>query len=276
MGANTKAIGWASIAVIIAATGYMVYTATSLGSRQEDAREAAHQESYAAGLSQGYDAGYAEGFAEAYASGHDDGHPGGDARGYEDAYPAGFEEGRTEGYGAGYSVGLDEGQVAGEEAGYADGETLGFQSGYAQAFPDGLEDGREIGLTTRVDLHNPTYWEMREFVVNDGTNATTYDLDNHNCMDYSIMVVNNAEALGIRAGIVLIGYEAEQGVETPGHAIVVFDTTDQGLSYVEPQSDWPVYPEIGIPYRDSVPLPEGYSYPESLPNNTIENIQIIW
>ena len=266
-----RAAVWFSAAVVIAATASLVYTVATLGGRQADAREAAYQESYAASRPEGYRAGYDERYPAAYGSGYDDGYAEGDGRGYEEAYPLGLHEGRTEGYDSGYSVGLDERQTEGYEATYEDGRIAGRQRGYEGAFPAGLEDGREDGLATRVDLRNPTWWDMRGFLANDSSNATTYDLDFNNCVDYAIKVVNNAEAQGIRAGIVLLTY-----VTPPGHAIVVFDTTDRGLKFVEPQTDQTVRPVIGRRWRDSLTLPPGYYWPPSPPDDVIVSIEIIW
>ncbi len=271
-----KAARWVGAAVALAATAYLIYTFASLGGKQADAREAAYGESYAARYPDGYDVGYDERYPAAYDSGHDDGLAAGDERGYEEAYPLGLAEGRIEGYNSGHSVGLDEGQTQGYEAGYADGEIAGLASGYEDAFPDGFADGREVGLATRVGLHNPTYFEMRSFLLTDRTSRTVYDLDDNNCMDYSTIVGNNAEAAGIRGAIVLLTYEPLLGVETSDHSIIAFDTTDRGLVFVEPQSDEIAYPTVGIRYRDAIPLPPGYYYLPSPAAAVIESIEIIW
>ncbi len=272
----TKTARWAGAAIVIAATGYLIYTVASLDGRQEDARETAYQESHAASHPEGYDVGYDERYPAAHLSGYNDGLAAGDERGYEEAYPLGFEEGRIEGYNSGHSVGLDEGQTQGYESGYADGEIAGLASGYEGAFPDGFADGREVGLSTLVGLHDPTYFEMRSFVLTDRTSTTVYDLDNNNCMDYSTIVINNAEAAGIRAAIVLIEYEPYLGVESPGHAIVAFDTTDRGLVFVEPQSDETAYPTIGERWQDAIPLPPGYYWLPSPADDVVEEIQVVW
>lgn len=261
---------------MIAATAYLIYTVASLDGRQADARETAYQESHASSHPEGYDVGYDERYPAAYDSGRDDGLAAGDERGYEEAYPLGLEEGRIEGYNSGHSVGLDEGQTQGYESGYADGEIAGLASGYEDAFPDGFADGREVGLSTLVGLHNPTYFEMRSFLLTDRTSTTVYDLDDNNCMDYSTIVVNNAEAVGIRAAIVLLTYEPLNGVETTDHSIVAFDTTDRGLVFVEPQSDETAYPTVGIRYRDAIPLPPGYYWLPSPADDMIEEIQVLW
>jgi len=260
-----------AVVVILATTAYVVYTFASLDGRQADARETAYEEGYAIGRPQGYNAGYDERYPAAYSSGHDDIYTESEERGYEEAYPLGLDEGRIEGHDSGYSDGVDDGRAEKYEAGYTYGKAVGRNKGYEEAFPDGQEDGREVGLATRVDLRNPTYWEMRGFLMNDWTQTTVYDLNNYNCVDYSIDVVNNAEAQGIRAAIVLLEYN-----EPTGHAIVAFDTTDRGLVFVEPQSDLTVYPVVGKRYQDCIPLLPGYEYPPSLPNDVIESIEVIW
>lgn len=269
-------IRWFAAVVAIAATAYLAYVIVPLGGKQTDAREAAYQASYAESHAEGHAVGYDAGYAAANRSGYDDGYAEADQRGYQEVYPTALDEGRLEGYDSGYSAGFAEGQALGYEPGYADGETEGFQRGYDKARLIGMEEGRVLGVSTGVGLHNPTYWEMREFLMNDWTETTVYDLDDNNCMDYATLVVNAAADQGIRAAIVLIGYQPLRGVEPIGHAIVAFDTTDEGLQFVEPQTDWPVYPELGKRYRDSVPVVPGFSYPPSLPNDVIETIDIIW
>ena len=271
-----KTARWAGAGIVIAATAYSIYTVASLDGRQEDARETAYQESHAASHPEGYDVGYDERYPAAYDSGRDDGLAAGDERGHEEAYPLGLEEGRIEGYNSGHSVGLDEGQTQGYESGYTDGNIAGLASGYEDAFPDGFADGREVGLSTRVGLHDPTYLEMRSFLLTDRTSTTVYDLDDNNCMDYSTIVGNNAEAAGIRAAIVLLTYEPLLGVETSDHSIIAFDTTDRGLVFVEPQSDETAYPTIGERWQDAIPLPPGYYWLPSPEDDVIEEIQVVW
>jgi hypothetical protein len=91
-------------------------------------------------------------------------------------------------------------------------------------------------------LHDPTYFEVRNFIANDKTNMKEYSAKEYNCVHYSKDVNNNAELLGIRCAYVEINYP------DVGHAIIGFNTTDKGFVYCEPQNDFSVNLEIGKYY----------------------------
>lgn len=79
-------------------------------------------------------------------------------------------------------------------------------------------------------IKDPTYAEMMQFISDDTTNYNTYVFDSYVCHDFTNDVLANAKANNIRAGYVHL-----EGIEA--HAIVCFDTTDQGLIFMEPQLD---------------------------------------
>jgi hypothetical protein len=83
-------------------------------------------------------------------------------------------------------------------------------------------------------------------------------------------VANNAEQAGYRCAYVELRYVGS------GHAIIAFDTIDQGLVYFEPQSDERVIPEIGKRYYQCVIPRPGYSYEAPDFDDTIRDILVIW
>jgi len=94
-----------------------------------------------------------------------------------------------------------------------------------------------------VVLKNPTFKELRDFILRDPTNRNEFVLNQYECRHFATEVNNNAEANGLRSAFVLLGYDRGQ------HAVVAFDTTDRGLVYIEPQTDAAIHPEVGGSYQ---------------------------
>jgi len=162
----------------------------------------------------------------------------------------------------------------GYNRGYAETFPVGFQEAYGEAFNKGYNKAYEIGVTTRftrgtgnrVELSNPTYSELKEFLVRDETNLNRYVHDEYICFHFAADLNNNAEAAGIRAAYVQIR------AQNWAHAVTAFETSDRGLVFIEPQSDRNVELAIGEPYSwqqaGALPLASG--------NEPILEIQIIW
>ena len=158
--------------------------------------------------------------------------------------------------------------------GYAQAYDVGYQEAYGEAYDKGYDKGYEIGLATgskegvatRIELGNPTYKEMKEFLAGDETDSNSYVVDEYVSFDFAVELNNNAEANGIRAAYVAI-FSKEWG-----HGMVAFETIDKGLILIEPQSDKEVKLVTGEPYPwySIVAIsPLGYF-------NPIVEIQIIW
>ena len=163
----------------------------------------------------------------------------------------------------------------GYEKAYAQTYELGYQEAYAEAYEKGYSKGYEIGLgmiskegaATRVELHNPTYRELREFLASDETDSNPFISGEYVCFDFATELNNNAEANGIRAAYVRIRFKEW------GHAVVAFETVDRGLVFIEPQSD-----------KEVRELEAGKSYPWQAAgadrsrgyDDAIVEIQIIW
>ena len=158
--------------------------------------------------------------------------------------------------------------------GYTQTYDVGYQEAYSEAHDKGYDKGYEIGLgtgstegvATRVELYNPTYKEMREFLASDETDSRSFVTGEFVCSDFAAQLNNNAEANGIRAAYVRIRSKEW------GHAVVAFETVDRGLIFIEPQSDREVELVIGesFPwYLVGAISPIGYHDP-------VVEIQIIW
>lgn len=125
----------------------------------------------------------------------------------------------------------------------------------------------------RYELHDPAYSELAAFIAEDETDKNTYDSDTFNCQHFTQTVNDNAESQGIRCAVVVIYFEETN----TGHMIVGFNTTDQGMVYVEPQSDeWVENFVVGNEYWTDCIVPgSGYSYPDD-PDDTIKEILVFW
>lgn len=108
-------------------------------------------------------------------------------------------------------------------------------------------------------LHNPTQAELETFLSNDQTDANSYNNTNYSsnyyvCTDFSRDLIFNASLQGWKSVPVLMDLQNESF--TFWHSIVVFNTTDHGLVFVEPQTDAffynLTYNDIYIPYNSTV------------------------
>jgi len=175
---------------------------------------------------------------------------------YDQVYPVRYQEGYSQQYDFGYD---EQYNVAYNEA---------FAEGYDHGYESGVAVGHEDGQAIRVELHDPTYAELEKFLARDKTNLNPYIADEHKyvCFNFAAEVNNNAELEGIRAGLVLLYLR-----NLPGHAIVAFETVDEGLIYIEPQSDEVVEVVEGRPYR---PLMKDYRIRAR--DCTVVDSKIVW
>ncbi|MBA7642933.1 hypothetical protein ES703_50642 [subsurface metagenome] len=102
-----------------------------------------------------------------------------------------------------------------------------------------------IGSTSQaIELKNPTFQELRDFILRDPTSHNEFVLNEYECRHFATDVNNNAEAEGLRCAFVLLCFDRGQ------HSVVAFDTTDRGLVYIEPQTDAAIHPEVGSKYQE--------------------------
>jgi len=120
-------------------------------------------------------------------------------------------------------------------------------------------------------LRDPTYREMSDFLARDETSEREYIEEEYACVDFAADVKANVAKEGIRCAYVIIEYRGGGG-----HAIVAFDTTDEGLVFIEPQFDWEVGLEIGRPYYQCVKPPPGRYMATPDDDDTITRFIVIW
>ena len=101
-----------------------------------------------------------------------------------------------------------------------------------------------VSANKTMVVKNPTFQELRDFILRDPTSRNQFVLNQYECRHFATEVDNNAESEGLRCGFVLLCFDQGQ------HAVVVFDTTDRGLIYIEPQTDAAIDPEVGGKYQE--------------------------
>ncbi len=173
---------------------------------------------------------------------------------YSDKITAAYEDSYDKGYAQTYDVG------------YQEAYGKAYDKGYDKGYEIGLETGSKEGVATRVELSNPTYKELKEFLASDKTDSNPFISGEYVCSDFAAQVNNNAEAGGIRVAYVRI-----RGKKW-AHAVVAFETVDRGLIFIEPQSDREVELVIGKPFPWYV---IGAISPLTS-HDPITEIQIIW
>jgi hypothetical protein len=186
------------------------------------------------------------------------------------------------------------------------------------------DTGRFIVLINNQKAVNPTYSQLLSFLQGDKTDEFPYtyklsvaamyygtaeshvDLkhiqniidgitqpDNPNvCADFAERLHNNAEIAGIRCGYISLdmsGYTDPSGLGIPadtGHALVIFQTSDKGLVYIDDTGDIPgsgpanhdriVDVKVGEQYNPQFLFPEGGWFIPSGVMGTVTDIFTTW
>lgn len=142
-----------------------------------------------------------------------------------------------------------------------------------QSLQENLSEIALLQSGTKYDLHDPTYLEVARFIAQDKTDENIYDNETFDCEQFSQIVNNNAEEQGIRCAYVVIYFYDTN----TGHAIIGFDTIDQGMVYIEPQTDeWVINLVEGNEYWTDCVVPKGGYYYEDAPHDTIQEILVFW
>ncbi len=124
--------------------------------------------------------------------------------------------------------------------------------------------------TDPFHLHNPTFAEVVSFLAEDKTDTKEYKEPTYVCTHFAQDFNDNAEGRGIRCAYVDVRYPDS------AHAIIAFDTVDEGLVYFDPSSDERVRPVIGKAYWQCIEPGPGYYYERPSFDDTIEDIVLIW
>lgn len=139
---------------------------------------------------------------------------------------------------------------------YATGYDEGEMAGYLQGVIDGVGTGYII--------RDPTYSEAISFINSDKTDENQYIDGEYVCWNFAADFIENGFDQDYRVGFVYLQFTES------AHAIVCFNTTDNGFIFVEPQDD-NILTEltIGEPYWDRDRYIVDY-------DDTIRLFEIIW
>ena len=138
---------------------------------------------------------------------------------------------------------------------------------------ENLSELEKLKSGNSYELHDPTYNEVVNFIIQDKTNEEEYIEDIFDCEQFSQQLNKNAENTGIRCAYVIIYFNGTDA----GHGIVGFNTVDKGMVYIEPQSDeWIENLEAGNDFWTDCLVPNGNYYYEDAPNDTIKDILLFW
>jgi len=143
-------------------------------------------------------------------------------------------------------TGLEDEMVQSYNSGYSEGESDGYTQGYDEGYNEGVQFLTENGYY----LRDPTYAEAVAFINSDVTDQNPYTT-NYVCYDFTADFIANALDEGYRCGFVYMEFSDS------AHAIACFNTSDQGLIYVEPQTDQIVTVSVGQPYLSNMVLDLG-------------------
>lgn len=86
-----------------------------------------------------------------------------------------------------------------------------------------------------------TWMELNDFLASDHTNWNQYIEGEYNCVNFSLDLIANATANKIHAWLVYVVFDPEE----PAHAFVAIRTSDKGVVWIEPQSDY-AYAEVAV------------------------------
>ena len=89
-------------------------------------------------------------------------------------------------------------------------------------------NGEPLVLIENFEARDPTWGQLREFVLDDDTDCHRYVAGAFVCTDFAAMLHDRVEAAGMRAAYVSVDFLGQ-----PGHALNAFQTTDRGLVYID-------------------------------------------
>ena len=144
-------------------------------------------------------------------------------------------------------------------------------------------DGHLIKLINNPQANDPTWQELKNFLEQDETDTYLYSTSTFVCADFAEMLHNNAEAAGIRAAFVAIGFVNQD----TGHALNAFNTSDVGLVYIDDTGGYSHQPcsgdkkvdvELGEEYNPIAIFPcEGVSFTSILDSwGNVSRCYILW
>jgi hypothetical protein len=162
--------------------------------------------------------------------------------------------------------GIFYGYNSGNNTGYVTGYDKGSFVAYEKGYTSGYDNGKEFVLT-HLEQYVTTpkavkYDEVVAFLKADKTSDVKYT-DDFDCVSFANMVRENALNQNIKCGEV--SFNLKSGNTLIGHCINIFETTDRGIVYFDPQTDGQRYDvRVGGTY-----ILQGVTY-------KITKVDVIW
>jgi hypothetical protein len=118
-------------------------------------------------------------------------------------------------------------------------------------------DGSPVYVTIYRNATNPSYNQLLNFLDSDDTVDQTYIPNQYVCANFAARLFDDAEASGIEAHLVVVDFSDG----TPSHMIDAFNTTDDGIVYIDDTGNTAAQKEEGSPQVPcSVNLVPGTEY----------------
>lgn len=110
-------------------------------------------------------------------------------------------------------------------------------------------NGSACYATIYTNATDPTYAQLMAFLKQDDTEYVTYVPGQYECTNFAIHLSDDAERVGIKAHIVRVDFGVDNINPTPGasHLLNAFNTTDQGMIYVDDTGREEWQKEKGMP-----------------------------
>ena len=119
---------------------------------------------------------------------------------------------------------------------------------YVVSYEEGYLQGVKDAVGRSWNIRDPTYKELIDFIELDTTDkqalAGAYIDEGHRCHYLTADLKNNAFVAGYRCAFISIVFN-----DNHTHAIAGFNTTDEGMIFIEPQNDRIVTLTIGEKYK---------------------------
>jgi hypothetical protein len=109
-------------------------------------------------------------------------------------------------------------------------------------------------LASNASPKNPTYVEAQQFVESDKTSSHSYQEGSYTCANFAGEFRHNALRAGYECGYVFVYFP-----DAKSHVLNCFNTTDEGLVFVEPQWDKFVNVTVGNPYLNENEISPAYN-----------------
>jgi len=100
----------------------------------------------------------------------------------------------------------------------------------ASAIIVGVVTAHALDLKRDYNVRDPTFQEALQFICSDQIDENQYN-QSYTCFNFANDFRNNALNEGYRCGYVIIRFPEAS------HVIVCFNTSDNGLIFIEPQND---------------------------------------